>query len=465
MKSTILLLLFSAILFACTSLSPVDEKMTSRSYQENTLRVGLYPYVPRPEQFKKVLIEEWDALRTGIALEIIVDDSVWDGGYKISPEGFDVYVFDALFLNQYRKEGFLQPLSPQDINPNGLDDFFPYAIDGVKNSDNQTYSGIPLLGCTNILFYKKSLNINSSSSFDDVKQAVKTCRYTGPVPGTGNRNGMMLDIAGSTTNGTFYIATQYAMYGQYPLPTPTSIDANVTQRLTELMEMSSYLNSTNGDYVPYQRGIWFGQGYGNSFVGFAEDMWGIAQGNRKKLPDDFSLMPLPLWNPGETNKPLFFADVIGVNPKGKNVNYAKKLAALLGSKDVVVKSTTGETEDGVPQYLLLTLKSAFDELAKSYPMYNQMKAIASNPDINIFTLSDELYEWMDINKVAIKNDIRQDFSCGCDKTTDVFLNTSNAARECTSICGDLGWNGQWTSARPYVPDTANGSCGCNVCEI
>lgn len=94
-------------------------------------------------------------------------------------------------------------------------------------------------------------------------------------------------------------------------------------------------------------------------------------------------------------------------------------------------------------------------------MYSQMKAIASNPDINIFTLSDELYEWMDINKVAIKNDIRQDFSCGCDKTTDVFLNTSNAARECTSICGDLGWNGQWTSARPYVPDTANGSCGCN----
>lgn len=465
MKSKIVLILYLVILSACSSQPSVNDDTTFQSAQQTTLTVGLYPYVPRPEQFKKVLIAEWDALQTGITLQVITDYKLWDGGYKTSPDNLDVFVFDALFLNRYRKQNLLEPLLPQEINPDGLDDFLPYAINGVKNSDNQTYSGIPLLGCTNILFYKKNLNITPSSTLADVKKAVKTCRYTGTVPGAGDKNGMMLDISGSTTNGTFYVATQYAIQGKYPFPTPTSIDEKVTERLTELMEMSSYLNSTNGDLQPYQRGIWFGEGYGNSFVGFTEDMWGISQGNGKKLPDDFSFMPLPLWNAGETNKPLFFADVIGVNANSKNLAPAKKLAALLGSKKVVVKSSTGETQDGVPQYLLLTRKSAFDELGSSYPIYKEMKRIASNPDINMFTLTDDFNAWFDSNKSAIRTDIRENFSCGCDKPTDVFLVAANAAQECTKACGSLGWNGQWTSEAPFVLEPARGACGCNACDL
>lgn len=465
MKSKIFVVLILVLLSACSSQPSVNDDVTTKASQQITLNVGLYPYVPRPEQFKKVLIEEWNAMQTGITLNVITDDKVWDGGYRTSPENLDVFVFDALFLNKYRNQDLLEPFLTQEINPAGLDDFLPYAINGVKNSDNQTYAGIPLLGCTNILFYKKNLNITPSSTLAEVKKAVKTCRYTGIVPGAGDKNGMMLDISGSTTNGTFYVATQYAMHGKYPFPTPSSIDEKVTQRLTELMEMSSYLNSTNGDLQPYQRGIWFGEGHGNSFVGFTEDMWGISQGNGKKLPDDFSFMPLPLWNPGETSKPLFFADVIGVNAKSKNLTHAKKLAALLGSKKVVVKSSTGATQDGVPQYLLLTLKSAFDELAVSYPIYKDMKHVASNPDINMFTLSTDLYTWFDSNKSAIRTDVREDFSCGCDKTTNVFLVAANAAQECSKTCGKLGWSGQWTSERPFVPESAKGVCGCNACDI
>lgn len=104
----------------------------------------------------------------------------------------------------------------------GLGDFVPYAIDGVKNADGSTYAGIPLFGCTNVLFCRDGLGLERANTFDEVRNIVQTCRFTGLVPGKPPHNGMMLDIAGKTTNATYYLATQYAMTGAYPFPTPTS---------------------------------------------------------------------------------------------------------------------------------------------------------------------------------------------------------------------------------------------------
>ena len=431
-----------------------------------TLKVGLYPYVPRVNQFKEVLETKWAERYPNIKLEVITDTAIWDGGYGTEPSGLDVFVFDALFLNKYRDAGILEPLKGADINPNGLDDFVPYAINGVKNSDGVTYAGIPMFGCTNILFYKKGMGIEDANTLDEVRNILKTCQYTGLLPGQAPHNGMMLDISGKTTNASYYVATQYAMNGTYPFPTPNSINPEVTERLNSLMTMSSYPNATNGNLPPYQRGIWFGQGYGNSFVGFTESMWGIAQGNNDTLPADFGFKPLPLWNGDETTDPVFYADVIGVNANSKNsISDAKKLASLLGSKDVVVESSTGEGQaGGVPQYLLLTLKSAYDELAMNYPIYANMKTMASNPNIKLFTLSDKLYEWFDNNKSEIRTNIRTGFSCGCDKSTDTYLTSSNAPKVCPSLCESQGgWNGQWTTAYPYVPAGDVSVCGCNAC--
>ena len=432
-----------------------------------TLKVGLYPYVPRVDQFEKVLKAKWDELGTGIDLVIITDPKVWDGGYDKDPKELDVFVFDALFLNKYRDASLLESLTSDDINPDGLDDFVSYAINGVKNADGSTYAGIPMFGCTNVLFYKDSLEIEKANTFDEVRNIVKTCQFTGLVPGQSPHNGMMLDISGKTTNATYYVAAQYAMNGTYPFPTPASINSEVTDRLRTLMTMSSYLNGTNGDLASYQRGIWFGQGYGNSFVGFTESMWGISQGNNDKLPTDFGFKPLPLWNAGETTDPVFYVDVIGVNKTRGNIANAKKLAALLGSKDVVVDSSTGKGQtDDVPQYLLLTLKSAYDALSKSYPVYSEMKTMASSPNIKMFTLSDKLYGWFDDNKSQIRTDIRTGFSCGSDIFTKTYLTSANASEVCTPLCKDQGgWNGQWTTASPYVPAGYAGACGSNKTVI
>lgn len=432
-----------------------------------TLKVGLYPWVPRVEQFKSALQNKWATLNTGIELEIITDPNIWDGGYNTEPSNIDVFVFDALFLNKYRSNNTLAYLDASDINPAGLDDFMPYAIDGVRNRDGLTYAGIPLLGCTNVLFYKNGMGIEAANTLNKVRDAVKTCNFTGVAPGQVPYNGMMLDMSGKTTNATYYVAAQYAMNGDYPFSTPKSVNTKVIDRLRTLMTMSSYLNSTNGNLEPYQRGIWFGQGYGNSFVGFTESMWGMATGNNNKMPDNFSFKPLPLWNAGETSDPVFYVDVIGVNNRSSDVESAKKLAAVMASKDVVVASSTGKGQaGGVPQYLLVTLKSAFDELALSYPIYSEMKKMANNPDIKMFTLSDSLYQWLDSNKSKIQTDVRANFTCGCDKSTMTYVNSGNASSVCTSLCKDQGgWNGQWSISPPYVPSGKSSVCGCNACPV
>ncbi|MBV1929206.1 MAG: thiamine pyridinylase [Gammaproteobacteria bacterium] len=442
----------------------VSLALTTNIWAE-TLKVGLYPYVPRVNQFKEVLEEKWHQLYPEIQLEVITDMSIWDGGYDTNPEGLDVFVFDALFLNKYRDQAMLEPLKASDINPDGLNDFVPYAINGVMNSDGVTYAGIPIFGCTNVLFYKKGIGVKDANTFDEVRDIVKTCQFTGILPGQPPHNGMMLDISGKTTNASYYVATQYAMNGVYPFPTPTSINSDVTNRLQNLMTMSSYNNANNSNLQPYQRGIWFGRGHGNSFVGFTESMWGIAQGNNDRLPDDFGFKALPLWNDGEATNPVFYADVIGVNANGKNIDNAKKLAALLGSKDLVVASSTGQGQSGgVPQYLLLTLKSAYDELATDYPIYSDMKTMASNPNIKLFSLSDSLYKWFNDNKSQIRTDNRAGFSCGCDKATEIYLTSANATTTCTPLCESQGgWNGQWTTASPYVPAGSVSVCACKAC--
>jgi len=449
----------------------------------DTLTVGLYGYVPRVEQFEKVIRAKWDG---EAKLEFF---SAWKGGYHRNPncatteknscsncsaspcnkgKQLDVFVFDALFLNDYRRRGLLASLTANDINPNGLSDFVPYAIKGVKNTDN-TYAGIPLLGCTNVLFYRKGSGIKDVKTFDQLRNVVKTCKYTGLLPGVDQHNGMMLNMGGGTTNASYYLTTQFAMNGKYPFPTPTSINANVIDRMRTLMSMSSYQNSTQCCDKSYQRGIWFGQGYGNSFVGFTESMWGIAKGNNNTLPDDFGFKPLPLWNEGEANNPVFYVDVIGVNAHSKNLQQAKKLARLMGSSEVVVASTTGRGQpDNVPQYLLLTLKSAFDTLGKTYPIYNEMKTLAMNPDIKMFTLSHELSEWVKHNKNSVRTSVKNGFKCGCDVPTNEIVTRENSRSICTSTCQnhDAGdWNGQWTTASPYVPKGYKSVCGCDVCKL
>src|SRR5882672_9123172 len=94
------------------------------------LTVGLYPYVPRIDQFKSALQSEWHKVQPNIQLHFLTFEE-WDGGYVTTPPAnADVYVVDALFFENYRQQTLMEPLQNGEIS--NLNDFIPYALDGVR---------------------------------------------------------------------------------------------------------------------------------------------------------------------------------------------------------------------------------------------------------------------------------------------------------------------------------------------
>ena len=139
---------------------PLAAGGTSASAAE--LKVGLYPYVPRLEQFKDVLTAAWDALGTGYTLNYATVEE-WDGGYDVtSPGDLDVYVFDAIYYQDYLDNNQLEPLTETEVE--NLNDFLPYSLDPLLIGDK--YYGIPLLGCGNILFYDQGDPLDDVDTFD-----------------------------------------------------------------------------------------------------------------------------------------------------------------------------------------------------------------------------------------------------------------------------------------------------------
>ena len=66
------------------------------------LTVGLYPYVPRLEQFQTAIKTQWAKVQPQVTLKFLAAAD-WDGGYSNNPpKNADVYVFDAMFFDYFQ---------------------------------------------------------------------------------------------------------------------------------------------------------------------------------------------------------------------------------------------------------------------------------------------------------------------------------------------------------------------------
>ncbi len=426
------------------------------STAETTLAVALYPYVPRVEQFKAALASEWGKVQPDIALNFLD----WDGGYSDNPPaGVDVYVFDAMFFEYFRSQGWLEAMSADEID--NLDDFVPYAIQGVR-LDSQYYA-IPQLGCANVLFYEKDDEpLASANTLREVKSALSQCTYTSKIPP--DRRGLMVDMAGGTTSAALYLDAVYSLNGQFPLPLPwnqSQIDPNAMADVRSLLAMASYENGTTDQDVPYQHGQWFGQGWGRAFIGFTESMSAITPEARDNIA--FKVMPLS----DKVGSPMFYADVIGVHPATRDRGtrgLAVQLANVMASAATMVASTGPDGSNTHPQYLMVARPSVFQELAHSFPIYNEMLSLITTNNPVMFKVSDQSRDWLTAMKSTIVTDTREDYPCGCDFSAAEFIPNDAAARPiCEATCADHGsWNGQWTNEFPAAP-AGMSACGCTVC--
>jgi thiamine pyridinylase len=270
---TVLTVLLGIIVIDCSGASsfPTQKAEVVGVPDNQTLVLALYPYVPRVQQFQTAIEESWSRVHPNIPLQIITTDDQWDGGYTKDPsENMDVFVFDALYLNYFKAKNYMVPLQADTID--NIDDFLPYAINGVKIDD--LYYGIPLLGCSNIFFYRKGDQpLEDARTLSDIYNALGQCTYTSKIPP--DDRGMMVNMAGGTTNASNYIVAEHWVTQLFPVNLPWTIndvDQEAIDKLKRIMAMSSFYNSTSNDTNPYIRGVWFGQGFGRAYIDFTESL-------------------------------------------------------------------------------------------------------------------------------------------------------------------------------------------------
>jgi thiamine pyridinylase len=422
-----------------------------------TLTVALYPFVPRTGQFETAIRQAWTQVQPNVQLSFINDPNVWDGGYNTDPPAqADVYVFDAMYFEQFRASNYLVSMAPNEIA--NAEDFLSYARDAVIVGGN--YYAIPQLGCANILFYNvNDAPIANATTLDQLQGALNQCTFTSEIPP--DRRGLMLDMAGKTTNATLYLDIAHSVTGAYPLPQPAQPNASYIANQKTMLNMSSFWDITSPNPNAYVRGVWYSEGYGRAFMGFTETMSNMTPAALSSI--GFKVMPL---SNTTSNRPLFYVDAIGVNTtsvqRGTR-NLAVQLANVIASTDVVVASFQAPQPNVNPQYLMSVRNSVFQRLGQQYPIYQRMYQLAQSSNPIAFKLDQNARSWVAATAATIRSEVRANYACGCDQTsTQPIFSNAQAQSICPAVCNTHGgWNGQWTAQQP-----APGSvCGCNLCPV
>jgi thiamine pyridinylase len=393
------------------SSDPNQEATTSHLHnniQDNyplgaTLKVGLYPWVPRVKQFENVVKKVWEEQGDPNVELVFVSDEVWDGGYSLAPPNdLDVFVFDAIFLEYFHARGYLDAIEEHEIE--ALSDILPYAIEGSRIGGK--LFGIPQLGCTNMLFYRKNdIALAKARTLNEISRILGQCPYTGltPPPNTG----LLLDLSGGTTNATLYLEAVMDINGEYTstpqLPRMNQLNRKAIAHLQKVLSMANK-RQAKSDYFknPYQRASWFGKGFGRALIGFTESMSAMEV---TQYQVDFKLMPLGN-NPKE-DIALFYVDLVGVNAlsaKRGMRRAAIQLANLLASEAVMVPSLSPNYPTDSPQYLMPVRRSVFSKLW-NYPLYRKMYRLIKHKEPKMFKIGADSRIWLNQNKQAIQDKI------------------------------------------------------------
>ncbi|MES1242720.1 MAG: thiamine pyridinylase [Acidobacteriota bacterium] len=465
----VLLILGSLGTSGCTSLrheppqpATAAQATAAQNAEVTQLTVGLYPYVPRLAQFQQAIQDAWSQVQPGVSLNFL-SPSQWDGGYSNDPStDTDVFVFDAMYFEYFRNQGWLEPLQPDEVQ--GLSDFVPYALQGVQVSG--LYYAIPQLGCANLLFYQESdSELAQANTLTQVNNILSQCTYTSTIPP--DPRGLMIDMSGGTTTATLYLDSEHSITGQYPLPqpwNPSQLDPAAIGNLRSLLAMASFENGTASLSDPYQRSNWFSSGWGRAVVGYSESMSDMSDQTLSTVA--FKVMPLS----DNANPPLFYADVIGINTSTNQRgtrSLAIQLANVMASTSTMVASIGPDASNPTrPQYLMPTRNSIFQTLGQSFPLYTAMYGLVTSSNPVMFKLDSQSRSWLTAMKGTIQSESQANYPCACDYPAQTYISSnSQAPAICQQTCAAHGaWNGQWTNAYPAAPQ-GQSVCGCTTCSV
>jgi thiamine pyridinylase len=365
---------------------------------EAVLNVGLYPYVPSPPAFASAVEAVWLQLRPDVALEFVF----YDPYTGPPPPTLDVFAFDCIYVDDLIAAGQVDPLAAQEID--ALEDVMPFAQqNALVNPDAGTFAGIPYLGCTSVLFYRRgdpALDNDKPLGVADLHAILGDASYPGPLPPLGA--GLLMDLGGKTTDACIYAALWRALHDCWwpaPLPTNQPLDADVLAELRAYATMAGRAQALFDD-VGHERTEWFAEGHGRALVGLTETMSAWAPDTLAQL----AFRPLPIAPSGAAPDTPLYADAVGIRPGlGDERATAVQLANVIASATVGLAAMT-PTGLGA-QYLIPARQSVLDALATQLPQYTAIAAMLADCAPAPFRLGPGVRDWARPTGLAIMTDL------------------------------------------------------------
>lgn len=436
---------------------------------ETCISAAVYPYVPDMTAFTTSICSAWQASGRPEKLYLIADEAVWDGGYASNPVytngsgtqvPIDVFVYDAMYVNYWKTQ--TTPIPANQIT--NASDFVSYAKTALTLPNNDMVA-LPVLGCTNIMFYRSGdqgmANVDTASEFLAANPAGV---YISPVPW--GRSGAMMNMSGSTTMGVNYMLKGLLDTGSWP--SMVNIDNSIVQALATLSETASYYNALTGA-VPSLPGVedqyvlagYFSQGYSRTTIGFSESMSQMSSATRANL----QLRAFP-WTDNTASPNVFYSDVVGVNSASPFIANGSTVAFILAN--IMAEQSTVQNAiapaGGPLSYLFPARNSVLNALSSIDPLYAQMSTVLnSKPTILVAMPTTDRTMFHSFGG-SVESAVKGAFSGKCDLDTQTFIGSNaQAPSVCTPLCANAGgWVGTWTNiAPPAWPGYS--ACGCNTC--
>jgi len=366
------------------------------SIAQRQLKVAIHPYMPRGEQFKKVLQKHWDAMHTGVTIKF-TDFNF----YKEDPApDVDVFVFDVFFINYFKSKNYIHSIPATKVKDTL--DFMDYAWNGCKI--NGIVYGIPYLGCQYVYFYRADdKELDRDMGLNEFYSIIGPSTTTETRPEEGK--GLLVDMSEPVARTFYYfnavMNASNAQTANPSLPPVNHLDTIAIKNLRTIAQMGSY-GQVSDSTLLMQRIKWFTEGYGRAMVGWTELL--------EFFPDDkiqnykFRIMPLSNNIPDKNAYPL---DVVAISAHIDNslLTAATRLANLMASREILFESMNGTPETPSPQFLIPVRKSLMRQLVSVHPQYIQIANLLDKHPAFPFQLGEGSRKWISVSRRQLETQI------------------------------------------------------------
>ena len=350
------------IIVLCLNVCFANEEAAYASKQA-ILNVSLYKILPNYDSFEETVEECWKEKHSEVKLNF-VDWNCYSGEV---PEDLDVFVFDATSLDAFVGKEYLLALSEEDIQD--YHDLIPSFVEGCRV--NGVIYAVPQILCTDLLYTRKGDN------------ALKDVENIGELHDALRNSGLLLDKESPIIQVAMYLQALTDETQRYTDHYPPIEEGMLSSEAMTSLELISDMHQTDPEGVPEDSGWYyyarrFAEGMGRAYIGYSESM-DVMDENASDM--DFRLFSMT----DDKDIPLFYVDAAAINAK---VSDEKKALALdflnmITGKEMMVRASAN---GGNPRYLLATRYGIYDALASDYPIYAELKNVATVPNACVFRI-------------------------------------------------------------------------------